>query len=727
MAVIDLRVDGTELRAHDVRGAAGLSRLFHFEVTASVEESPPELSALVGGRFTLAIEDAQRRVLHAHGLVMSGERRALVSGAAIFRLSLEPEVAKLTVGRDSRVLQEMTAVDIVKRVLDEAGIDAGVTRWSTRGSYPKRAVTTQYRESDWAFVERLLAEEGIYYWFEHGEDATTLVFADDSTSAPDLEGGAEMPYRAVDGMVSAGDSVSHVSQSARLRPEAVHLRDYNSDKPRLTLASTAGSGARAVHDWHARFAAPADGDRMAKARLEALRATRTTLSGAGASTRLRAGMIFEITEHPVASLNARYLIEAVEYGASARSGVELIWRAIPAETPWRPAGFVHTAGPGGPETGVVVGAPGEEIHPDSTGRIRVQFYWDRVGQRDDKASTWMRVGQLPLGGSMVLPRIGWDVLVTHHEGDIDRPVVVSHLYDGRHPVPYSLPANKTRTAWQTATTPGGGSANEIRFEDKAGSEEMFINASKDMNVVVGDNKSEKIGVDLTRKVGANLDVKVGANLKVSVLGGQSVTVGASETLSVSAARSITVGGSESNTIGGSRSVTAIKGVSLGAKAGRTLTVGGTMTSVSAMGVSRTALGTTTITVGGSWISAAATGLSNMTGGASAETVGGAKLHIGASGCETSVKGALAETVGGAYVIAAGSNAGESSSGALAITVGGAFLANAPEIEIEADSEISIRCGATSLTIKSGSIELKSPVIAAPGATISKKASTIKHN
>jgi type VI secretion system secreted protein VgrG len=521
--------------------------------------------------------------------------------------------------------------------------------------------------------------------------------------------------------------VSSVSQSSGLRPEAVHLRDYNFDKPRLVLASTAGNGPREIYDWHARFAVPADGDRMARVRLEALRATRTMMTGTAASTRLRAGMIFELTEHPVASLNARYLIETVEYGASERSGLEQVWRAIPAATPWRAAGFVHTTGPGGPETGVVVGAPGEEIHPDATGRVRVQFYWDREGKRDDKASTWMRVGQFPLGGSMVLPRIGWDVFVTHHEGDIDRPVVVSHLYDGQHPVPYSLPANKTRTAWQTATTPGGGSSNEIRFEDKAGSEEMFINASKDMNVVVGDNKSEKVGVDLTRKVGANLDVNVGSNFKVTVLGSQSMTIGASETLSVSSARSITVGGSETNTIGGSRNVTAVKGVTLDAKAGRTLTVGGTMTSVSAMGVSRTALGTTNITVGGSWISAAATGLSNMTGGASAETVGGAKLHIGATGCETSVKGALAETVGGAYVIAAGSNAGESSSGPLAVTVGGAFLANAPEIEIEADSEISIRCGGTSLTITSGSIELKSPVIAAPGGAITKKASTIKHN
>ncbi len=727
MSVIELNVGGTHLRAHAVQGFTGLSRLFSFQIEASLAADPPELADLIGQTFTLKINDARQTTLPVHGLVMSGERRALAQGGAVFHLELEPEVGKLAVGQDSRVFQEMTAIEIVKKVLAKAGIDAAGVRWATTGSYPKRPYCAQYRESDWIFIERLLAEEGIYYWFELTDDATKLVFADDSTGATEIDGGAEVPYRGEGSLVATGDSVNQISRSSTHRSSMVRLRDYNFEKPRLDLDSKAGSGKLEMYDFPGRFQVPAEGDRLARVRLEALRATRTVVSGGSSSARLRAGLIFAITDHPAASLNARYLLDTVDYSADERGGLDLFFRAIPAATPWRVPGFRHTTGPGGPQTGVVVGGSGEEIHPDATGRIRVQFYWDREGKKDDKASTWMRVGQFALGGSMVLPRIGWDVMVNHHEGDVDHPLVTSHLYDGQFPVPYALPANKTRTAWQTATTPGGGSTNEIRFEDKAGGEEMFLNASKDMNVVIGDNKQEKVGVDHTHKIGANHDVKIGSNLKINILGKQSVTIGASEKLSVSATRTMTVGGSETTKIGASRTTTVIKGLNISAKAGRKLTVGGSMTSVSAMGVTRTAIGSLSIKVGGAWISAAATGLANMTGGASAETVGGAKIYAGATGCETGVKGALAETVGGAYVITAGSNVGESSTGPLAITVGGAFLANAPEIEIEGESEISIRCGATSIKITSSSVEVKAPLIAAPGAVITKKASTIKHN
>lgn len=726
MGVLSLTVSGTELRAHDARGHMALSQRFAFEVTASAASNPPELSALVGAVFALTIEDAHGHPLAVKGLVMGGERVALPDGGARYHLSLEPAIAPLAVGGDARVFQELTAIDIVKRVLERAGVDAGAVRWEVAGGCPKRPYCAQFRESDWDFIERLLAEEGVYYGFELTDDETRIVFSDDSTAAPEIEGGAEIPYREND-MVSTGDSVHHVRRGSTLRPSAVRLRDYSFEKPRLRLDAKAGDGAHEVYVFPGRFRVPSEGDRRARIRLEALRASRLVVTGGSGSARLRPGLVFEVTEHPIASVNGRYLLVSADYDASEEAGLHVVWRAIPASTPFRAAGLRHTRGPGGPQTGVVVGAAGEEIHPDSSGRVRVQFYWDREGKRDDKASTWMRVGQVPLGGSMVLPRLGWDVLVEHHEGDIDQPLVISHLYDGHHPVPYALPGQKTRTAWQTATTPGGGSANEIRFEDGAGSEELFLNASKDMNVVVGDGLQEKIGVDCTRTIGSNRDVSVGANLKVTVLENQDVSIGGSETLDVSAARSVTIGGSETATIGASRSVTVTSGMNLDAKGGRTLTVGSTMTSASAMGVSRTALGTMAVTVGGSWISAAATGVSNMTGGASSEVVGGVKLHVGAAGCETGVKGAAAETVGGAYVIAAGSNIGESSSGPLAVNVGGAFLANAPEIEIEGESEISIRCGGSSLTIKPGSVEIKAPLIAAPGAQITKKASTIKHN
>lgn len=726
MSIHELTIGKTSLDVMRVEGFTGVGQLFRFQVQAVVVDSPPALADLLGQPFSLKIQDDFEQTLPVHGIVLGAERTAGALGDASFLLELGPEVEALAIGQDNRVFQEMTAIDIVKKVLESSAPRAAV-RWATTGSYRERPYTVQYGESDWAFIERLLAEEGLYFWFEFAEDATTLAFGDDSTAAPDLEGGAEVPYRDPAGMRSGRESVSRISTKSALAPDAARLRDYNFDKPRIELEAEAGGGARTIYDFPGRFGAPAEGEKLARVRLEALRARRSVVSGESGSCRLRAGFVLEIAEHPVASINGRYLLENVRYRAARGVGVEVQFTAIPAATPYRIAPRALTRSPGGPQTGVVVGASGEEIHPDGSGRIRVQFPWDREGERDEKASTWMRVGQFALGGSMIMPRVGWDMLVDHHESDIDAPVVATHLYDGEHPVPYSLPANKTRTAWQTATTPGGGSSNEIRFEDKAGGEEIFLNASKDMNVVIGDNKTEKVGVDHTHEIGSNLDVQIGANYAIKVKANQDVSIGASETLTVSGSRTVQVTGAEASTVGGSRSVTAIQGSSIEAKGGRTLTVGGSMMAISALGVNRMALGSMSITVGGAWITAAATGLANMTGGAAAETVGGAKIHAGAAGCDTSVKGAAAETVGGAYVIAAGSNAGESATGPLAISVGGAFLANAPTIEIEADSEISIRCGAASIKITAGSVEVKAPTLASPGATIVKKASTIHHN
>ncbi|HSN97768.1 MAG TPA: type VI secretion system tip protein TssI/VgrG, partial [Candidatus Nanopelagicales bacterium] len=718
MTLLALTIGGRELKPSRVAGRTGLSTLFRFDVVAAADDAPA-VADLLGQPFTLTLRDRFERSLCVRGVTMEVERTVGEDDRCTVRAVLEPEVAPLRVGRDSRVFQDMSAVDVVKRVLERAAIPAASVRWSLHGNYEPRRYCAQYDESDWAFIERLLVEEGIHYWFEHGAEATVLVLSDNSTAAEEIEGDATIPFHDASGLRATRDCIVFVRQELRITPERVRLRDYDDARPRLSLDAVAGEGAREIYDFPGRFRSPAQGEARARARLEALRARASITSGQAWTTRLCSGLVFELTDHPIDALNGRYLVDEVRYAATEQRGGEgeeaealtMAFTAIPAATPFRAEGPVVRR-PGGPQTGVVVGAPGKEIHPDSEGRVRVQFHWDREGARDDKASTWMRVGQVPLGGSMILPRIGWDMLVCHYEEDIDAPFVASHLYDGEHPVPYPLPANKTRTAVQTATTPGGGSTNELRFEDKKGSEEVFINASRDMNITIGHDRSEQVGANDDHTVGSNLDVSIGSNLKVGVGADQSTTVGASETLTVSGNRSVDVGASESTTIGGSRTVT-LKGLKIEATGGRSLTVGGSMMGASLLGVSRMTLGTFSLTVGGSWISVAATGVANLTGGACAETVGGAKIQAAGKAVTTSVKGAAAETVGGAYVIAAAGTAGETATGPLVINVGGALIANAPKIVIEGQSEISIRAGAATLTIKPGSVEVKAPAIAAP--------------
>ncbi len=725
------------MRVASARARFELSKPFGLEVETLPMDGGPAVDALVGKSFKLTLRDALEARSFVHGYVYGVRRRMSSLGAVSHVLTLGPAVSQLTYGTDSRIFQEMDAVAAIKAILDTASIDASV-EWRVHGSFPVRPYIVQYRESDWDVIARLAGEEGITYFFEHTADDTTLVFADDTTHASSVPGDAAFTFRDPAGLMMATQAVHSLGRRHEMVPTGVRYRDYNFEQPSLSLDVSAGDDTLERYDCPGRFADPSEGQRLADVELEALTAEAEVTYGEAVGGHLQPGMTFEIEGHPLESMNGTYLLLEVNYtpGKETSSGgaelpveqeLTVAWRAIAVDTRYRAARTSPTRSTGGPQTGIVVGPPGEEILSDDTGRVRVQLYWDREGGKDDKASTWMRVGQFALGGSMIMPRIGWDVLVGFNEDDVDVPFVAGHVYDGTHPVPYTLPENKTRTAWQTATTPGDGTSNEIRFEDKKGSEEIFMNATKDMNVTIGDNKTDKVGVDYTHTIGSNLDVTVGTQLVCGITDDQSCTVGGSETVTVGGDRGTQIKGSETVTVGGSRTVTVTMGSKVEAKSGRTLTVGGSMMDVAALGVNRLVLGSLSITVGGAWVSAAATGVDNITGGAVAETVGGAKVCAGASGVETSVKGALAETVGGAYAIAAGGNVGEQATGPLVFNVGGALLANAPTIEIEAESEISIRCGGSSVKVKSGSVEVKAPTILAPGAVVNKKGSVVKHN
>jgi len=729
-----LDIDGTSLDVVSVGARLRLSEIFRFEVEAVETSAPVGPDDRLGKPCVLTIELPIGPALVVHGLVVAIRSSAephLHETLHHHTIEIGPVVEQLTVGRDHRYFQDLDVVDIVKQVLSDAAVDTDV-EWQLTGTYRKRVYTVQYGESDWEFIQRLFAEEGITFRFDFEESATKLVIVDDTTTAPDV---GPLPFRSAGGRVGE-EAIAKVSARTTIVNDRVVLRDYDPAHPTIdqTAEAEAASGPHEVYDYPGRYATPSDGKALAKRRLEALRARMRVLRGISSTLRIIPGHCFEIEEAQVPSFGGKLLVTALETkfaraveGMDEGARIEIHWEGIPSTTPFRPAPRPTFLEMPGVQTAFVVGPSGNELHVDDNGRVRAQFHWDRTGKKDESSSTWMRVGQFALGNSMILPRIGWALLVEHHAGDADQPHVVGHLYDGTHPVPYPLPANKTRTAFQTATSPGDGSSNEVRFEDKKGSEEIFLNASKDMNVIVGDNKAKKVGNNHDHQIGSNLDVKVGANRALGVTADQSVTISGSETLTVSANRSTTVKGSETITVGGSRSVTTIMGKSTDADGGRTMTVGGNMFALAALGVARSVLGSASVTVAGSWVSAAASGLSNVTVGAAAETVGGVKLQVGVGGVTLAVTGALAEAVGAAYVNAAGGNCGETATGALSIKVGGALMANAPKIIIEADSGISITCGGTSLVIGTSSIELKSPLVPAPGGSIAKKGGPVHHN
>ncbi len=715
---LSLKVDGKDLTARTAGGRSAVGELFRLTAEAINADGVE----LLGKKFALAFGQ-----IALHGVVTAVDSW-IEGGAPLVTLDLGPAVEILTLGQNSAVFQKLTVVEIVKKVLETAGfVDGTDTKWATKETYAARPYTVQHRESDWSFIERLLAEEGIYYFFEHGESQTLLVFADDSTSAEML---GKIHHRTNYGVKTKEQWVGQMSVRASLVHDSVCVRDRDHLKPDLKIDATEKSGkaARELYEWPGRAAAPGQATSRAKKILQALQANAVQIVGISGTTAIRPGHRFEVVDHSVESRNGKCFCTAVNWSVSFGGGdIDVSWTAIPDKTffrlPWRePA-----RRPLGPETATVVGTQGQEIDVDKAGKVVMQPTWDRLGKKDEKSSIRVRVGQPQLVHSMLLPRTGWAMLFAHHDDDVDRPWAVGRLVDGAHPTPYKLADNMTRSAWQTLTSPADGTSNELRFEDKSGQEEIFLHASRDMKVNVGDNDAWTIGNMDSLDVGGNRTVEIGVDEKLTVSKDQTTTIKGKETLKVLGSRSVTVKGGETSSVGGSRTVKVTKDLTVDVLGTRTLTVGTAMSTKTDEGLKREVLKKRSAKVTGAWTTQTDQGLTITVMGDTSEKVVGAKSETGKTGVQTQVKGDMSETIAGAYILTTKGNLGEAAKQKMTIQVGGAFMATAPQIQIEGKSEISIVCGGSTITIKSGSVEIKAPTLACAGPMITNSGATVKHN
>ena len=462
------------------------------------------------------------------------------------------------------ILQGVDVKDAVTAVLTDAASMLKVD-WRLSGTYPVRDYCVQYQETDLAFVSRLLEREGIYYFFEAGDDGElTLVVCDDSTAARPIDGQATLHRRLAligtdqDCILAATDV--HAVVSGKFT-----LRDFNFEKPLVDMTSTAQASAHAdfeVYDYPGGYLDPADGKRVAQLRLDAEQAALETLSIDVDCTRVSVGCKLTVADTPWSDGDwvVTRAVHEHEWEESGTPRYVCHAELLPAQTKFRPARVTPRPVIEGPQTASVVcpaGSQFEEIHTDPHGQCKVKFHWDLGPAMDDKATAWMRVSQLQTSGSMMLPRLGWEVIVEFLEGDPDRPIVTGRLYNGLFMPPYALPEGKTRTAIRTASTPGGGGSNEIRLEDKSGSEEIMMHSQKDTNIAVANNKTKNVGNNETLTVGASSTTSIGANQTVKITKGsknditsdQTVTVGGERTLEVNAVAAWNVTGSSTTTVG----------------------------------------------------------------------------------------------------------------------------------------------------------------------------------
>lgn len=557
-----------------LRGEEELSTLFSFEGRARVPLSALRGGAggikperVVGDWTSLTIRDfwGSERVIR--GLCSDADVEVHDVGEATIRFTVRPEAYRLTLGASCRAFLDKDVIEIAQEVFSSVGLKAN---FNIRESYKKRVYTVQYNESDFDFVSRLFEEEGIYYWFDHAE-GSVLTVADHSPGSPDLDdaawragapSGAAISYQPELGLESNVAFLRELGAKPRALAGKVSLGSFDFLKPSFKVAAENSGGPTEIEVYDAPGGGtedPAELERRARVGAERAKAMASLHQGTSPSVRLSPGRVFELSGHPFGRLDGRYVITRAAFSIDNVGGlgsggkpIDIAYVALAIGVPFRP--LVTTPQPKHPglQTSVVIGPSGEEIHTDESGRVRIQAHWDREGGKDDKSGRWVRVAQRGVAGSMMYPRMGWNVLSVGEEGSVDVPVAMARTFDGEHPPPYALPENKTRTAYRTGTSPGGGTFNELRFEDKKGAEEMFINSTGDMNVLVKDTKGELIHGYMVHKIGVDHTLEVGGTYDVHVEKNQTVFVGANQSEKVGTDRQKLVDGSESITVGSTR-------------------------------------------------------------------------------------------------------------------------------------------------------------------------------
>ena len=482
-----------------------------------------------------------------------------------YRITLRSPVALLEHRRRSRVFQHLPVPDIIRQVLVEGGYRAGAIRLMLQEPHHARAYVVQYAESDAAFVRRLCEEEGLYFRFEAGADEDVLVLEDTSPAAPPaLDGPLAV---VVESMLASRAVVAfRCSAGRQRRPGRVTARRHDYEHPAVALEATARGGNRfekatEVYATTATTALRDDSERGAALVLESLRAEAATVAFTTTAVMLAPGLSVELTCEDdllaTARPDGKYLVVALRHAWTRTAPrYELEAQGIPLAVPYRLPRSTPRPQIAGLHSAIVTGAPGEEVHVDTQGRVRVRFPWDREGSGDHRSSLPVRVAQPNMPGSMLLPRVGWEVLVLFEDGDPDRPILVGRTYNAKQPPPHSLPANRTMTSLASSSSPGAKKQNAITFDDGAGRQHFAMNAGNAKTLDVGANmvaqtaKNEKHGVKgaQRRYVGGNESVSVGQAYGVSA-GSQSASVAGSQTVYVKGDFSVSVA-SETVSIGG---------------------------------------------------------------------------------------------------------------------------------------------------------------------------------
>lgn len=612
-----------DLRVYRFKGRESLSQSFEFQIEVVADSPNLDIAASIGRPARLEIVGrlygGSSYSRYVQGIVE--EFVLLTAGVRYshYSVTLVPSIKALHYTRNNRIFQNLSSPAVVEKVLKDARIPSDQIISMLHSHYGERDYCVQYQESDFTFIQRLWEEEGIFYFFEHTKDTDKLNIGDGAHAFETLTNYAESRFRDLPHEYEEG--IFEFRAGSALRPGAAMMRDFKFKQPSLDMEAMAESDKFAEYKMYyfpGEYVDPELGNRLAKIRLEEHQCQRERFVGSSNIRALLPGYKFTLAGHRRLDCNQQYLIVSVEHEGSQpqalreeAQGIGQVsyqnsFACIPARIPFRPVRQTATPRISGVQTAIVVGPPGEEIHCDSHGRVKVQFHWDREGKKDDKSSCWIRVSQ-PWGGAgqggMFIPRVNQEVVVQFLEGDPDRPLIVGRVYNGENPVPHGLPAAKNISTIRSVSTPGGDGFNEIKFDDTKGTEEMFVHAQFDRNEVtehdqtlkIGNNQTDNVGADRTRQVGHDEKISIGNDESIQIGNNRTEVVGNNESIHIGSNRTKAIGKNESITIGhaSSEAVGMAKALSVGAA--YQISVGGAMnTTVGAASAEEVGLTKTTI-------------------------------------------------------------------------------------------------------------------------------------
>ncbi len=545
-------------------GTEAISELYQFDIDAfAYNDNLPKFADIIGQPVAVEGRLADGDSRWFHGIVKSFTCLDHQETHAQYRMEVVPKFWLLTNVSRSRIFQQISIPDILKKVLESLDVVYELT-----GTYEQRDYCVQYRETDFTFASRLMEEEGIFYFFRHYEDRHELVVADSPQSHEELPFSPALHFDMMRGHTDIVERIYQWEKSQHLRTGKVTLWDHSFEKPgsnfeaqtevRETLPIGAeqhklragGASELEFYEYPGGFAQRFDGvnpggsdrpeeiqkinddnQRTAEIRANQEAMRMITITAHTHYMNICPGYKFDLKRHP--SDDDTYVITKANYsiaqpesyrtsgGEDEVPAPEIVFNCIPFELPFAPTRVTSRPLIHGTQVAVVTGPSGEEIFTDKYGRVKVQFFWDREGKHNDQSSCWIRVGTPWAGnnwGMVHIPRIGQEVVVAFEEGDPDQPIIISSVYNAHEMPPHELPANKTWSGIKSRSTPKAGAQNlnEIRFEDKIGSEYIFIHGEKDVHFRCKNSYSGTIGGDFHEVIhGDSLtDIKGKKNVSV---------------------------------------------------------------------------------------------------------------------------------------------------------------------------------------------------------------------